>query len=141
MGVEVGTGQDRGLDFWREARTEMHPAARVARGGRCFGERDRPHLGDRHDADQAQVDDLELVRAGELVAVAPLVLVLEGLAQCRQCRAIERAVRQRHGQLEGLPAVTHVGEAAEGQRLAGKSRAHLGLQVGPDTFRRRHVDI
>ncbi len=82
-------------------------------------------------ADDAQIYGLQRVRAGEPVSVASLVFRLEALAERRHRRSSEPAVGQRHGQLERLSAVTHVGQApkADARGIVAHPTRYLSLQA------------
>src|SRR5687767_7665473 len=112
-----------------DAEAEVRFAPALGRRVRIGYEADlgKPLRGAR--PDQAEVDDLDRELAREGVAVAAQMSLLEAPAQPGHGVPVERALRQRHGQLERLaqePAVVLARPCDRVARAADQRRDALG---------------
>ena len=85
-------------------------------------------------ADQPDLGQLDRLLGACTMAVGALVLLAEGFLELGERAAIERAVRDRHRQVEGLALVVQAGEAADLNRarreaVGGELEPRLALEL------------
>ena len=63
--------------------------------------------------DHLNVNDLHRLLGAGAMAIGTLVLLTKRLSEVVQCGDVQRAVGNRHSELEGLPLVMHVGSTTD----------------------------
>ena len=96
-------------------------------------------------ADQADLGELDRLLGAGAVTVGALVLLAEGFFQAGDRGLVERAVLDRHGEVEGLALIVQAGEPADADRalleaVGGELAAGVDLELPPGRVERGEVE-